>query len=363
MKINKNKSLLALLILGTSPLFFAQETDRKPLKISGYAEAYYQYDFQNPTNNTRPSFIYSHNRNNEVNLNLGLIKANYETEQFRANMALAAGTYMNANYAAEQGVLKNIYEANVGIKISKSKNLWIDAGILPSHIGFESAISKDCFTLTRSMLAENSPYYEAGAKVSYTTDNGKWLVSGLILNGWQRIQRVDGNSTIAFGHQVMYKPNDKITLNSSSFIGNDKPDAQKQMRYFHNLYGMFQVSSKWALVAGFDIGAEQKVKGSEQYNVWYSPVVVAKYSPTEKLSFAARGEYYQDKKGVIIATGTPNGFQTFGYSFNADYQILPKLVWRTEIKNLSSKDNIFINRDLELQKNDVSVLTSIVVSF
>lgn len=235
MKINKNKSLLALLILGTSPLFFAQETDRKPLKISGYAEAYYQFDFQNPINNTRPSFIYSHNRNNEVNLNLGLIKANYETEQFRANLALAAGTYMNANYAAEQGVLKNIYEANVGIKISKSKNLWIDAGILPSHIGFESAISKDCFTLTRSMLAENSPYYESGVKVSYTTDNGKCLVSGLILNGWQRIQRVDGNSTIAFGHQLTYKPNDKITLNSSSFIGNDKPDAQKQMRYFHNL--------------------------------------------------------------------------------------------------------------------------------
>lgn len=363
MKINKNKSLLALLILGTSPLFFAQETDRKPLKISGYAEAYYQYDFQNPTNNTRPSFIYSHNRNNEVNLNLGLIKANYETEQFRANLALAAGTYMNANYAAEQGVLKNIYEANVGIKISKSKNLWIDAGILPSHIGFESAISKDCFTLTRSMLAENSPYYEAGAKVSYTTDNGKWFLSGLILNGWQRIQRVDGNSTIAFGHQLTYKPNDKITLNSSSFIGNDKPDTQKQMRYFHNLYGIFQVNSKWALVAGFDIGAEQKEKGSEQYNVWYSPVVVGKYSPTEKLSFAARGEHYQDKKGVIIATGTPNGFQTFGYSLNADYQIFPNLVWRTEIKNLNSKDNIFINRNLELQKNDVSVLTSVAVSF
>ena len=29
-------------------------------------------------------------------------------------IALAAGTYMNANYAAEPGVLKNIYEANAG---------------------------------------------------------------------------------------------------------------------------------------------------------------------------------------------------------------------------------------------------------
>jgi hypothetical protein len=355
--------LTIFLMLGTSGLLFAQEETQKPLKISGYAEIYYQYDANNPENNSRPSFVYSHNRNNEVNLNLGFVKANYETEKFRANVALAAGTYMNANYAAESGVLKNIYEANVGVKISKTKNLWIDAGIMPSHIGFESAISKDCWTLTRSILAENSPYFESGAKISYTSNNGKWLVSGLVLNGWQRIQRVDGNSTVAFGHQLTYKPSEKITLNSSSFIGNDKPESIRQMRYFHNLYGVFQFSNKFGLTAGFDIGAEQKAKGSEQYNVWYSPVIIAKYSPTEKLSFAARGEYYSDKNGVIITTETPHGFQTFGYSLNADYHILPNLVWRAEIKNLSSKDNIFINRDNDFRRSNFSAVTSLAVNF
>jgi len=349
-------------MLGLSNILFAQE-ENKPLNISGYAEIYYQFDANNPKNNSRPPFVYSHNRNNEVNLNLGFIKANYETEKLRVNLALATGTYMNANYSAESGVLKNIYEANVGIKISKSKNLWIDAGILPSHIGFESAVSKDCWTLTRSILAENSPYYESGAKISYTSNSGKWFLSGLVLNGWQRIQRVDGNSTVAFGHQLTYKPTEKITLNSSSFIGNDKPDSIRQMRYFHNLYGIFQLTDKLALTTGFDIGAEQKAKGSEQYNVWYSPVFIAKFSPTEKLSFAVRGEYYNDEKGVIIATGTDNGFQTFGYSLNADYRILPNLVWRTEVKNLNSKDQIFLNRNEAFQNNNFSAVTSLAVSF
>lgn len=359
----KKIALLTFSMLGISTLLFAQEETKNPLKISAYAEVYYQYDFNNPKNNTRPGFIYSHNRNNEVNLNLGFVKANYDSERLRANLALATGTYMNSNYTAEPGVLKNIYEANVGVKISKSKNLWIDAGIMPSHIGFESAISKDCWTLTRSLLAENSPYFESGAKISYTSDSGKWLLSGLILNGWQRIQRVDGNSTVAFGHQLTYKPTDKITLNSSSFIGNDKPDSIKQMRYFHNLYGIFQLSKKLALTTGFDIGAEQKMKGSEQYNVWFSPVIIAKYAVTDKLSFAARGEYYSDEKGVVIATGTENGFKTFGYSVNADYWILPNLVWRTEVKNLSSKDDIFLNRDNQLNKNNFMAVTSLAVSF
>lgn len=359
----KKTIILTFFMLGISTLLFAQEETKNPLKISAYAEVYYQYDFNNPENNSRPGFIYSHNRNNEVNLNLGFVKANYETERLRANLSLATGTYMNSNYAAEPGVLKNIYEANIGLKISKTKNLWIDAGIMPSHIGFESAISKDCWTLTRSLLAENSPYYETGAKVSYTSDNGKWLISGLVLNGWQRIQRVDGNSTVAFGHQLTYKPTDKITLNSSSFIGNDKPDSIKQMRYFHNLYGIFQLSDKFAVTTGFDIGAQQKLKGSDQYNVWYSPVLIAKYAATDKLSFAVRGEYYDDKNGVIIATETKNGFKTFGYSVNADYWILPNLVWRTELKNLSSKDDIFISRENDFRRNNLMAVTSLAVSF
>ncbi|MGH2664677.1 porin [Flavobacterium sp.] len=333
-----------------------------PLKISGYIETYYAYDSGQPENNTRPAFIYSHNRHNEVALNLGLIKAVYEKDNVRANLALMAGTYSNANLAAEEGVLKNIYEANAGIKLSKSKNLWIDAGIFASHIGFESAIGKDCWNLTRSMLADNSPYYESGAKLSYTSDSGKWFVSGLVLNGWQRIQRVDGNKTLAFGHQLTYKPNAKVTLNSSSFIGNDKPNDAKQMRYFHNLYGQFQISDKWGIITGFDIGAEQRSKGSDSYNCWYSPVLIAKYKATNKINIAARGEYYSDKNGVIIATGTLNGFQTFGYSLNLDYSIYDNVVWRIEARNLSSKDEVFQKNGDPTTQNFVAV-TALAISF
>lgn len=336
---------------------------RKPFTVSGYAEVYYQADFNNPENNTRPSFVYSHNRNNEVNINLAFIKAGYNTEQLRANIAIAAGTYMNANYAAEQGVMKNIYEANAGFRISKKHDLWIDAGIFPSHLGFESAIGKDNHTLTRSISADNSPYFETGAKISYSSPNGKWFLSGLVLNGWQRIQKVDGNSTPSFGHQLTFKPNEKLTLNSSSFIGNDKPDSLRQMRYFHNLYGIYQISKKVGIIAGFDIGAEQKAKGSEQYNIWYTPVLIAKYSPTEKFSVTARGEYYHDEKGVIISTGSENGFKTFGYSLNADYQILPNFIWRTEIRNLNSKDAIFIRRRGQFNNNILTATTALAISF
>ena len=91
----------------------------------------------------------------------------YNTDQVRANLAVMTGTYANANLAAEPGVLRGIFEANAGAKISKKKNVWVDAGIFASHIGFESAIGKDCWNLTRGILADNSPYYELLLKVIF----------------------------------------------------------------------------------------------------------------------------------------------------------------------------------------------------
>jgi hypothetical protein len=135
------------------------------------------------------------------------------------------------------------------------------------------------------------------------------------------------------------------------------------LRYFHNLYAIYQISDKLGLTAGFDIGAEQTEKGSSSYNTWYTPVLVTKYTATDKFSVTARGEYYQDKAGVIIAAGTPNGFQTFGYSLNTDYVILPNLVWRTEIKNLASKDAIFVKHEGNFNSNSFSATTALALSF
>jgi Putative beta-barrel porin-2, OmpL-like. bbp2 len=96
-----------IILLGLCPIVGSGQTDTPDnrLQFSGYAEIYYAYDFNQPEDHNRPAFLYSHNRHNEFNLNLGFIKGGYAADRVRANLALGAGTYMNANYAAEPGVL------------------------------------------------------------------------------------------------------------------------------------------------------------------------------------------------------------------------------------------------------------------
>jgi hypothetical protein len=317
------------------------------ITISAYAEAYYGYELAQPEDHLRPGFFYSFNRHNEVNLNMGMVKLAYARKNVRGNFALMAGTYAQYNLAAEPELLRNVFEANAGVKLSTRRNLWLDVGILPSHIGFESAIGKDCWNLTRSILADNTPYYEAGARVSYTSDNGKWYASGLVLNGWQRITRVEGNNTPAAGTQLTYRPNGRTTLNWSTFVGNDKPDSVSQLRIFNNLYAQLQITERFGVIMGCDIGVEQAASGDSlpgaqaASGTWITP----RYRLGERSYLAARVEYYQDEQGVIIATGTPKGFRTLGYSLNFDQWVNPNVLWRIEARSLSSEDPVFVDTD------------------
>ncbi|WP_121353559.1 porin [Flavisolibacter nicotianae] len=355
--------VLTGLVWGIFPITAGAQDTTKPVTITAYAEVYYLYNFNRPLNNTQPFFLYSYHRVGEINLNLGWIKGSYSEDRVRANLALMTGTYAVANLAAEPEVLRHIFEADIGVKLSAKSNLWLDAGILPSHIGFESAVGKDCPTLTRSILAENSPYYEAGLKLGYTTKEEKWYLALLLLNGWQRIKRVDGNTTPAFGTQVTYKPSARSTLNWSTFIGNDKPDSARRWRYFQNIYGTFHISKAFSLIAGIDAGMEQQSKGSVKMDSWYAPVVIARYQLNEKVAATARSEFYSDKQGVVIPTRTANGFQTVGYSLNFDFSIKANLLWRIEARTLNSKDKIFEKRNRVLTTNSTWLATSIAVSF
>ena len=358
------KVIITFLIVLRFSTICAQETPKNPLTFSGFLEIYYCYDFGVPENHTRPSFFYSYNRSNELNLDLGFVKANYAKDNVRANLALMVGTYAQYNMAAEQQLLQNTFEANVGVKVCKDYNLWVDAGVLPSHIGFESAIGIVNKNLTRSILAENSPYYEAGVKIGYTSKSEQWYLAAMYLNGWQRIQKIEDNQTPAFGTQLTYTSGSKKAfLNWSTYVGNEQPDDEQQWRYFNNFYGQFITSEKTNVTVGFDIGAQQASPGSSVYDVWFSPVIIAQYNPTPKIQLAARGEYYQDPDGVIIPTDTPNGFKTYGFSANFDYLLLKNVMFRIEARTLSSKEDIFLNNNGEPTDQNQFITTSLAVSF
>jgi hypothetical protein len=312
------------------------------LSIKAGLEVYYSYDFGQPAAQRKPEFVYSYHRNNEFNLNLGFIRAGWNDDRLRAGLALMSGTYAEANLAQEPALFRMLMEANVGIRLSKKHQLWLDAGVMPSHIGYESAFGPDNPTLTRSIMADNSPYYESGLKFSYTTREQNLTLAVLALNGWQRIRRQPGNNTPAFGHQLQWIPGKKWKLNSSSFMGSDSPDSLRKMRYFHNFFMQYSPSEKWMILGVFDIGAQQKAKGSSDYHSWLTPALIVRFAPDSTSCLALRVEYFEDPGSVIIAV--PEGeapFRCGGISLNYDRRLHKRCLFRSEVRWLQGDGDYF----------------------
>lgn len=341
--------VLAVLIVLLHANLYAQSDSSKHFSFSGYAEFYYSYDFAKPTNKEKPSFIYNHKRHNEPNINLVYARGSFQQKRVKANLAVMAGNYANYNLAAEPDWARFLFEANAGFKLSAQEELWIEAGILPSHIGFESALGADCWNLTRSLLAENSPYYETGIKLSYTTKDQHIKTAVLVLNGWQHIQRPDGSNKPCYGLQFTYQPQEKLTLNYSNFIGKEQPDSLNATRLFHNLYAIYAPTKKLDITVGADIGRDKYTP--VKYGNWFSPVLIARYKLNSKSVINGRMEYYSDKKQVIIKTNTTNGFTAWGSSVNYDYRIFKKAMLRAEVKYYTSNDVVFTKNGMPANNN------------
>ena len=80
----------------------AQEKDSLTIKVSGYLETYYAYDFSNPITDAKLPFMYNYNRHNEFNVNNGLIRTHLQYGNTYASVAFHAGTYVQDNYASRR---------------------------------------------------------------------------------------------------------------------------------------------------------------------------------------------------------------------------------------------------------------------
>jgi hypothetical protein len=306
--------------------------------VGAFVDVYYSYSVPAPPSGNR-SYTTQPLRHNEFNLNLAMLEVKHRTERIRGRFAFQTGTYVESNLLAEPSLLKNVLEASAGVLAME--RVWIDFGIFPSHIGFEGILSKDNWNYSRSLVADYSPYYEAGLSIAADLSD-QIMVRGLVMNGWQNIRET--NSDKAFGSQVQFKPSGSVLLNWSTFVGNEAPDSvSARVRVFNDFYGVFTLSSAWSIAMVFDVGLQEDP--GRDSDLWHGGALLTRWTPDDQWAVSGRVEYYSDPEGVIIATGTPNNFQTVSASVNIDLLLVPGLLWRVEGRVFRSDDAIYPSSD------------------
>ena len=354
--IRRLLSICLLLILHLMTVRSSELIQDNSIEFSGYSELYYTFDFTNPKNIEKGNFIVNHKRNNSISTNILIGKAAYTATSFRSTLGLMIGDYSTFNLINEKDWAKNIYEAQAGLLLSSNKNIWLDIGVMPSHIGFESVIGKDCWNVTRSILAENSPYYETGAKISYISDDTDFQSSLLFLNGWQNISADNLYSFPAIGFQIQSKLNKNTIVNYSNYIGYSTSKDKNKIRTYHNFYLVNGQDNKLSFIAGLDIGTDNI---NNQYGYWFSPILIARYAINPNIKASCRLEYFNDSKGLIIPTNDIEGFNVKGFSTNVDYQIQRNCLFRIEAKLYHSDTEMIWSNT----QSNLSITSSISYTF
>jgi hypothetical protein len=358
-------------VLGSSLWLAASAAAQTPaapkITFGGFADAYYAYDVGRPLGIDR-AFTTQPARHNEFNVNLAFIEAKLEGADVRARLALQAGTSVQSNYAGEPtrgsvsgpSLARHIQEAVVGVRLGEG--VWVDGGIYLSHVGSENWASRDNPTYTRSLIADWSPYYQAGAKLTWTASS-KVTAQLNLVNGWQIISENNGAKTI--GARIDFAASSTATLSIYNLVGNEIPTGSGgRTRYFQGASLRLTPSAIGTVIATFDVGVQEGAEGDES-STWYGGALIGRYQVSPKVAIAGRVERYADRDQVIIATGTSAGFRAWGGSINVDVAPAERVLWRTELRGFAASDEIFPDRDATggLAKNNAFLVTSLAVTF
>jgi hypothetical protein len=368
MEINVKLTFLAALFVVPTALA-AQNTQNDTavsVTFSGFADVYYAYYF-NLRGPVDAPLLTQPVRDNEFNANLAFLDAKVASDRVRGRFAIQLGTSVSANYAGEPThgahagplLARHIQEAVAGVRVAD--NFWVDGGIFFSHIGAESWISRDNWTYTRSMIAEFSPYYESGVKVTWSP-SGKFTGTAVLVNGWQNIS--ESNSDKGVGVRLDYSPSSSVTLSYSNFLGNEAPDSvDTELRFFNDFIIKITPPGRFGFLGSFDYGTQSNTVDDTESATWWGFTAIARLQASSRVALAGRVERYADPDGVFITTVVGPGIEANGVSFDIEYAPVPRFLWRTEFRALFADENVFETHTGALTSSMPFIVSSFALTF
>lgn len=247
-------------------------------------------------------------RADELALNIAAIEVAKDPKPFGYHITLVAGDSSDVVHAAEaRHWTRYVYQASASYDL---RGTTIEAGIYPSHIGFEGFFSKDNWNYTRGWLGEFSPYYQSGIKATHAW-NAHWSSQVHLMRGWQNIT---APAPRAIGTQVAFDDGHF----SASF--NTYLDARRK---FGDLVAVYKATSKLSLGASLDRGRERPAN-------WLGIAAYARYAVTPKTAVALRAERFRDPRAGISGFAQTVSEQTATLELRPSAHLIGKLEGRRD---------------------------------
>lgn len=268
-----------------------------PVVLSGLAEAYYQWNFGQPSNGITNGRGFD-NRANTFTLSSALIDAKFDVSGFVGELGLQLGSASVTSYLAEPtqpgtawvapsggDLWRIIQQAHVGYRVPLGRGLLVEAGIFLSPVGPEAPVSKDNWNLSRSTLFFALPFYHTGARATYALSS-QLSATAAVYNGWNTV--VDNNPEKSVSVSLAWQ-SEKLTASVLYFGGVERSgsDIGRPWRHLFDAWGQWQVSERVALLGQANVGFEQTSVGLDP---WVSGAVATRVKVLDWLFVSGRAD-------------------------------------------------------------------------
>ncbi|MCF8450075.1 MAG: porin [Taibaiella sp.] len=223
------------------PLALNDKAGETILTGVAFMDGYYNYDFNNPIDNTHTSSS-SIGRCNEFTLNTVSfgIESYYKNIigrvwlQYGQMAAIVQDLDGSVGHGRNTSInnLRYIREAAAGYHFDKWYGINAEMGIFGSYIGLESYVINENWSYQRSMSSDFTPFYFSGARLQMFPSK-KLKQEIWLLNGWQTYN--SWNQGLGFGSSTYWRPTTNLQLAANFYLaGRDTRNNPDVTRYHHD---------------------------------------------------------------------------------------------------------------------------------
>lgn len=316
------------------------------LSISGYMAGSYTYF------DTSSTLLRGYdNKANGFSLNQASATAAYlPSSGFGAQVNVIAGNdakVLNGNDST-------FYLNNAFVQYANG-GLTVMGGKFSSLAGYESTNPANDSTVSRSILFwDMEPGALTGLRASYAVSPAVTLIGG-VNNGWgySGSQPSGLGKTIELG--LSGSPNSMFSYMADYYRGQSPGfgSTGNGVLQLLDLVGTFNVNSALTLGANVDLLSKEDFKGPGTGTGKANGLALyATYALTSEWGVAARGEYVDDKDGIVSAFSAPTGYPiTIGYGTPNKLKALTLAVNYTPMKNVK------LSAEVRQDKSDTAIFT------
>lgn len=277
---------------------------REQITLRGYAEIYYQYNWNRPSNGLTNYRAFD-NRHNAITVQNTALDAMWRGYGLELRLALQVGhapeTYYGTSEPPQAGatgvapssptVFKNLQQV-YGLWHPDKKQRWaVAAGIFLSPIGPESLAVSGNWYWSHSNLFFGLPFYHSGLRLRFAPTAAHGIEAGVV-NGWNNV--VDNNREKTIFLQYNYARGDRLSLGALYFTGVERPKGAPEGRAWRHLWDLWVVAAlhrRVSVLAEVDAGIEPNRFG---LSWWFAAMGGVRLKLADWAYLAGRGTYFRD---------------------------------------------------------------------